>query len=495
MVRHTLKLIALFILLFVSACTTPQRREELPVVLPSPTRSPEPLATLTTPATRTVAPTPSVVPASATAAPPTVTATPLPVTRAAPAAVDEAADLLPDAWSPSGRYVSYLVPAEGGGVVGPTEPVELRIYDSERELVCAVPTEGNIGFFMANYLWLEGDRFLFHQGEQGIAMWAQPCEGEPRLLVDAPRNFAVIAGNETRSRWLLRGEAEPLILLDGQSLAFTPVEGVNYGLHPSVGWSPNGEHLVYAQEGEAYEIDQQTGVAARFATWEMFTTVAGTENFLSPPPQWLDDQRFLIPSMRLSAPQLISLDGTTQDVIADLFGLPRWTPEARPRVAALIQPDDAAWYLLLTEYREGGGADYRLYRSETNEVQPLSLPEGDAAFQFVAVVDQQELVFFSQGDSEAVSYWVRPLDGGPDSWSELPAGYRRVTVSPDGRYLAINEADGVRVYDDAETLVAEWKVAAETLWLLWSPQSDRLLVVRFIEPMQYTLYLLDLAAP
>lgn len=105
------------------------------------------------------------------------------------------------------------------------------------------------------------------------------------------------------------------------------------------------------------------------------------------------------------------------------------------------------------------------------------------------------MVFYSQGDSEAVSYWVRPLDGGPDSWSELPAGYRRVTVSPDGRYLAINEADGVRVYDDAETLVAEWKVAAETLWLLWSPQSDRLLVVRFIEPMQYTLYLLDLAAP
>lgn len=448
--------------------------------------------------------TPTVVDATATAVPPTASPTPVivasatptdvpPTATAVPATEIPASSATPDvaptlpaptpidaggaqleikAWSPSGRYVSYLRTARD-------ESETLLIYDTVSGTRCELPDQVQ-DWFLPTHLWLENDALLFKRGQGEFFQWETPCDGDPTPITgDVPTLLYGVASSSDHSRWLVLSE-DDLWLFDAADSTFTPVTGMRYGTHPSAGWSPDGETVVVVYEGSAFAINADDAEAVRVASWEYIES-GGGENFPGAAIQWLDATHFVTAGHGLSGAYRIGLDGTMENLSQTLFGISFPPPnEGQGAVRLWVLPsatlNDAAWHLLHAQYGDGRGPAFQLYHHESELVESIELPTEDAILNFVGAAQDGSQLLFEEWENGATGRaWLYAVEGdGSERWVEAASA----NLSPDGNLLALSRENGVYVERLTGDVVAEWPLTFDRNFaeLGWSPDSRHLVV-------------------
>ena len=175
------------------------------------------------------------------------------------------------------------LPAPDGRHVAVTDYSSTRIIDLLDSSMDHIGPRSRLQRWAAHGLALY---FLIDASDE-IFRW-EPARGIEQVShpVTAIRGFAVDA---REARFAIVGEHAPagtaIWIVDRSGGAPLEVQGlhpISMGVSPAMSWSPDGTHLLFAEDGEAWVIEGDTGVVV--AQWTIDPDVA---------PAWSSDSRFV----------------------------------------------------------------------------------------------------------------------------------------------------------------------------------------------------------
>lgn len=420
------------------------------------------------------------VPATITLLPDTPTPTTMPVEETAVPApsqlgqpVAAAAQITVGDWSPDGRYFTYWthMPEDADVFM----PGDFYIYDAEQEQSC--PFDGyrtGATTWKRRHLWLPNGEILVFGDEEVVAF--QPCRDNFALLTDRfPEPITrVVTATADRSHFLLTSE-NSYWLYQPEGHQVRQVLEFNQGMDGGAAFSPDGRYVALnGDEGGNYLLDVTTATVSHIAEWESPIGLGGLGA-----PQWLSNSQFVIVTSKDLGPLLIDLDGTIKNIGLTFFDRAT-TPESA--VFALQDDGSGQFHLLLEASNEA--APLRLYHSETDEHEAITLP-GTRESYVTYPANEQWLLLSAYNEDNTSQLWVRPIDPANSIPQRLASHDKTMypRAAPVGDYVAVGYSDKLELLTlpDA-TVLATYAVAEQTIYPLGFSPDGRFLVIEAVNP-------------
>lgn len=391
-----------------------------------------------------------------------------------------ASSIIPGSWSPDGRFFAYSVAT--------AENRSHQFYDVAQAEICPLGAYGlDLASRMNSYFWLP-DGTLFVYGESVVAIVA-PCGP---LVADLTERFPeptmqFVAGAPDHSLFLLASEAN-LWLYQFADHQVTAVSGLDPALVDGAAFSPDGRFVAFNGEaGGSYLLDVATATVASLATWQPPLGAGGQAN-----PQWISNTQFVTRNSNDVGPLLIGVDGTVQNA-----GLAFWGEEAPPESAlfALRDDDNGRFHLLLQTFN-GDTNPLRLYHSETDQVEIITL-EGYRWVDGTSNRSPNWLLIYANNEAGGKELLVRPVDP-PQSVPQTVASvdtFLGIAQSVD--HLAVGNGDTVDLWQLPDlSIVASYTAVDHTVTPgSFSPDGRFLTIIRTNPDGAQTLFIQPIPQP